>query len=140
MTAVPATPLAGQALDVPVQFSATSHAPDAERQTVADDANESVGHAPLPPVQFSATSHRPTELRQSVPDALNLSAGQVALAPVQFSATSQVPFTERHTVDDDAKRHVDVQHAVPEIAVSHCSPAELSSTPLPQRCSKLTVT
>src|SRR5262245_30950566 len=140
MTAVPATALAGQAAEDPVQFSATSHAPDAERQTVDEETKPLAGHAALAPVQFSATSQVPAEERHTVADETKPSAGHVALAPVQFSATSQTPADGRHTVEELAKRQADVQHAVPESAVSHCSPAFESRTPLPQRCSKLTVT
>jgi hypothetical protein len=123
-----------------VQFSATSHAPAAERQTIDDETNESPGQFAPEPVQFSATSQMPAEERQTVDDGLNASAGQVAAAPVQFSALSHTPAALRHTVALLAKRHAEVQHVLPAIAVSHVSPAAASMTPLPHRCSKLTVT
>jgi len=51
-----------------------------------------------------------------------------------------VPADDRQTVELFANRQAVVQQAVPEIAVSHCSPAAESRTPLPQRLSKVTVT
>src|SRR4051812_41029422 len=50
---------AGHDALVPVQFSATSHTPVEDRQTVPLAANPSVGHVPDEPVQLSATSQRP---------------------------------------------------------------------------------
>ena len=62
-----------------------------------------------------------------------LSVGQVALDPVQFSATSHWPAEARHDVVLALKVQFALQHAVPETAVSHCSPPKFVSTvPSPQ--------
>ena len=45
---------AGHAAELPVQFSARSHSPAAERQVVVLDRKTSAGHAPLEPVHVSA--------------------------------------------------------------------------------------
>ena len=57
----------GQAASVPVQLSATSQTPAAERQTVELAAKSSVGHAAEEPLQLSATSHTPAADRHTVP-------------------------------------------------------------------------
>jgi hypothetical protein len=93
---------AGHVGDAPVQFSAVSHTPAEERQTVLDDATESPGHTDELPVQFSATSQTLTALRHTVLDDAKSSGGQALDAPVQFSATSQTLTAPRHTVLDDA--------------------------------------
>jgi hypothetical protein len=56
---------AGQSLPVPVQFSATSHGPEAARQTNEFGCFASLGQVALVPVQFSATSHTPAEARHT---------------------------------------------------------------------------
>jgi hypothetical protein len=89
-------PFAGQAVDVPLQVSATSQNPLAERQTVPADATVSAGHALLDPSQLSATSHAPAAERQTA--VLFWSFGQLAPDPVQFSARSQTPADARHWV------------------------------------------
>ena len=91
---------AGQAAVDPVQFSATSHSPPADRQTVADDTKASAGHAALLPGQVSCTSHTPADERHTVP-VWKLSAGHAAAEPVQFSALSHTPADDRQTTLDD---------------------------------------
>ena len=55
---------AGQAAEVPVQFSATSHpSPAAARHTVDDGAKPSVGQLSDEPLQVSATSQTPARPR-----------------------------------------------------------------------------
>jgi hypothetical protein len=84
-----------------VQFSATSHTPADDRQTVADDVNASDGHAADEPVQLSSSSHTPADERQTVADETKASPGHVAPEPVQFSATSHTPADDRHPVAED---------------------------------------
>src|SRR5207247_853116 len=127
--AVPAAVLAstGQAVLVPVQFSAGSHSPADARQrapllpagcwqaslepshssalqglpssvqAVPAGLLASAGHVGADPVQFSAGSHSPAENRQVVVAGSNASAGHVVLVPVQFSSTSQGPAAARQT-------------------------------------------
>ena len=57
--------LLGQAAVLPGQYSATSHAPEAALQTVADDAKPSAGHAVELPLQASPTSQIPAEARHT---------------------------------------------------------------------------
>jgi hypothetical protein len=89
-------PSAGQAVEVPVQFSATSHSPAAGRQTVVAGWKTSAGHVSLAPVQVSAASQTSTAGRQTSPAERN---SQVAvqhdvLAPLSGpSSHSSVPFT-----------------------------------------------
>jgi hypothetical protein len=82
---------AGQAADVPLQFSAMSHGPPELRQVVVAGWKPSAGQAADVPVQFSATSQGPIELRQVVVAGRNAFAGQAADVPVQFSASSHSP-------------------------------------------------
>ena len=90
-------PSAGQAVDDPLQVSATSQNPLAERQTVPADAIVSAGQALLDPSQLSATSHAPAAERQTA--VLFWSGGQLAPVPVQFSARSHTPAAARHGVE-----------------------------------------
>ncbi len=60
-------PSAGHAVDVPVQFSATSHSPPDGRQTVVVGWNTSAGQASLAPVQVSSASQTSTAGRQISP-------------------------------------------------------------------------
>jgi hypothetical protein len=69
---------AGQAADEPVQFSATSQALAATRQTLDEAANPSAGQVSALPLQVSATSQTPADARQLVPLAL---AEQVPTLP-----------------------------------------------------------
>jgi len=94
---------AGHVEAVPVQLSATSHSPPAERQTKVEACNASLGHAALVPVQVSAMSHAPAEARHVVVDETKESLGHAALLPVQFSAASQMSAEERQTIVDEAK-------------------------------------
>jgi hypothetical protein len=56
-------------VEPPVQYSAASHSPPRERQTVLLDAYVSAGHAVLVPLHTSETgSHGPTDGRHEVPD------------------------------------------------------------------------
>ena len=58
---------AGQVAEEPVQLSARSHSPAAERQTVEAARNPSAGHVVVVPVQVSATSQVPADARHTVP-------------------------------------------------------------------------
>ena len=89
---------AGHAADVPVQVSATSHAPAAVRQVVVAAANPSAGHAADVPGHFSATSHVPADARQVVVAGANASAGHASAVPLHTSAVSHVPVDARHVV------------------------------------------
>src|SRR4029079_5497364 len=100
--ALPWVPAAGAPAE-PVQSSATSQPPPAERQTVADDTKPSVGHALLAPSHASATSQIPADEPHTEPELPFASAGHAAAEPVQFSATSQTPPAERQTVADAVK-------------------------------------
>src|SRR5205085_5924866 len=102
---------AGQSGPVPVQCSARSQAPAAERQVTVLEAKLSLGQVALPPLQVSMTSQEPAELRQVVPDAVRW----------QFES-QQLPKTPL---------------ALP---TSHCSPTLLSIAPLPQSEVNATVT
>jgi hypothetical protein len=106
---------AGQAAELPVQFSVTSHAPAAARHSVPNDFKASAGQAAEAPVQFSATSHPPAvAARHSVPNDFKASAGQAAEVPVQYSATSQPPAAAaRQTVVEDFKTSAGQGDAVP---------------------------
>jgi hypothetical protein len=90
-----AKPSAGHAADVPVQLSATSHTPAAERHTVVDGANVSAGHAMLTPSHASATSHTSVALRQTVPEVATVHAtvqqSLPAIAGSQASPGSRIP-------------------------------------------------
>jgi hypothetical protein len=124
---------AGQAPAVPVQLSATSHSPAAERQTLVDGRRMSAGHTGLTPVQFSAGSQMPVDGRQGTVEGAKASAGHAALEPVQFSATSQPPAAGRHVVVDATNLQFASQQspAVPLLGPSsHCSAPSMA--PLPQ--------
>src|SRR6185369_15421557 len=82
---------AGHVALEPVQVSATSHSPEADRQVVLDDLNASVGQALLLPSHVSATSQSPAVDRHTIPAGSFASAGHAAAAPVQKSALSQAP-------------------------------------------------
>jgi hypothetical protein len=91
---------AGQPADVPVQFSARSHSPAGDLQTVLDDLKPSAGQVTTVPLQVSATSQVPAEARQTVPLArgvqvprcpARLHASQV---PVLHAVSQQIPFTQ----------------------------------------------
>ncbi len=62
---------AGQAA-LPAQFSARSHSPAAERQTMLVAAKASAGQVPAPPVQVSTTSQTPADERQVAPAVRNV--------------------------------------------------------------------
>jgi hypothetical protein len=114
-----------------VQLSATSHAPEAERQTVVDGAKPSAGHKAPEPVQVSATSHAPALERQTVVDAAKPSAGQLGVPPAQVSAMSQTPALERQTKPDGRNPSAG-QLAVPPAqvsATSHAPAAERHTVP-----------
>src|SRR5439155_1594845 len=93
-----AKPSAGQAPEVPVQFSATSHWPAEVRQTVLA-VEEASTHELLVALQGSAPSHAPPcEVPVQLVEAeAKPSAGQVLEVPVQFSATSHWPAEARQT-------------------------------------------
>src|SRR5262245_31268654 len=78
----------GQALDVPVQLSATSHSPAAARQMVVDGLKPST-HFPAPSQESVPSQVPPFEVPvQAVVDGAKPSAGQAPDVPVQLSATS----------------------------------------------------
>src|SRR5689334_18278769 len=81
---------AGHALLTPSQLSATSHWPDAGRQTPPAGAGWSAGQFGPEPLHDSAASQTSLADRHTPPVA-NASAGHVMLLPVQVSATSQTP-------------------------------------------------
>ena len=58
---------AGQVPAAPVQSSATSQDPAAERQTVLEDESKSAGQIPAAPEQVSCRSHTPALDRQTMP-------------------------------------------------------------------------
>jgi hypothetical protein len=60
-------PSAGQTVEFPVQFSATSHSPADGRQTVVVGWKTSPGQESLVPVQVSAASQTSTAGRQVSP-------------------------------------------------------------------------
>jgi hypothetical protein len=105
---------AGHALEVPVQFSATSHCPPSARHTVAADKNTSLQVFAVPE-HLSVPSHAPlfNAPVQVTVLASNASAGHALEVPVQFSATSHCPPSARHTVAADKKTSLQV-FAVPE--------------------------
>src|SRR5262249_25561702 len=72
---------AGQAQELPVQFSATSHCPAEARHTVLENTKASAGHAALVPVQFSARSQTPVVERQTVVEGAKASTAQLPLFP-----------------------------------------------------------
>ncbi len=74
---------AGQALLAPVQLSATSQAPAAERHAVPDGCFTSPGQRSLAPLQTSWRSHTSAAARQTVPDGSFASAGHASLTPSQ---------------------------------------------------------
>ena len=116
----------GQAAE-PVQLSATSHTPLAERQTVLVGRKVLLGQLPDEPVQFSAASHTPAAERQTVLEGRNVFDGQALAEPVQVSALSHTPDAERQTVPDALKLQVArSQHG---LVSSHCSAP--STAPLP---------
>ena len=90
---------AGQAPEVPVQLSATSHWPAESRQTVPEDLKVSTQVLAVP-LQWSASSQAPPcEVPvQVVVIEANASAGQAPEVPVQLSATSHWPVEPRQTV------------------------------------------
>jgi len=90
---------AGQAPELPVQVSATSHWPVSGRQTTVDGWYSSRQVLAVP-LQWSTPSHTPpSELPvQSVAGGANPSAGHAADVPVQLSATSHCPADSRQTV------------------------------------------
>ena len=93
----------GHAAAEPVQLSARSHSPAADRQRVVEGTKTFAGQSSSEPSHASATSQTPAPERQTVPDATFASAGQTPDEPVQLSSTSQTPAAERQTVDADWK-------------------------------------
>src|SRR5437867_2013481 len=88
---------AGQAPEVPVQLSATSHWPAEPRHTVLEDLKVSTQVLAVP-LQWSASSQAPSwEVPvQLVVAEAKASAGQAPEVPVQLSATSHTPTAGRH--------------------------------------------
>jgi hypothetical protein len=81
-------PSAGQAPDVPVQLSATSHWPAEARQLVVDDWKPST-QLPAPSQESVPSQTPPFEVpTQEVVLAWKPSAGHAPDVPVQLSATS----------------------------------------------------
>ena len=134
---------------MPVQLSASSHSPAAERQMVLEDEKPSAGHVELVPVHVSATSHSLTAARHTVPAlpagcwhatlvpshwsfvqglpslvhavpaAFFASAGQLGPVLVQFSARSHSSAAARQTVAAEAK---------PSAGQLFVTPSQLSAT------------
>ena len=69
---------AGHAAAVPVQVSATSHAPALTRQVTVFAAKASAGHVNAVPLQTSAVSQGPAAARQVVPAATGPADTQTA--------------------------------------------------------------
>jgi hypothetical protein len=121
-----------------VQFSATSQTPATGRQTVAEDTKEFAGQVLLEPLQFSAVSQTPALARQTVELGSFASAGHAEEDPLQVSTASQTPAAARQLVPALTKRQFEPQQA--PFGGSHCSETDASTTPLPQRLVKETVT
>jgi len=76
----------GQSGLVPVQVSATSQSPEAERHSVPDGAYPSGGQSGLVPVHDSSTSHGPFDERQGVPKGRSVPA-------LHFPSVQPPPFS-----------------------------------------------
>ena len=83
---------------LPVQVSAVSQTPSAERQVTLEATNTSDRQVLDVPLQDSAVSQMPLEARQVSVVLAFRSVGQVLDDPVQNSATSHTPLLERHSV------------------------------------------
>jgi hypothetical protein len=105
---------AGQALLLPSQDSAESHAPAELLQTAVDF--ESIGQEAEVPVQYSVISQSPAEFLHTVDEGLKTLAGQDAEEPVQYSAGSHAPAEERHSAEESLNLPVESQQS-PEL---HC--------------------
>lgn len=113
-----ATASAGQSGELPVQLSATSHAPPARRHTVEAGASVSAGHARSVPLQRSSTSHAPAEARHSVP-ALPAVCSQAPEAP-QASSVQGLPSSQWLACVQATQPRVGEQRGV---APPHAAPA-----------------
>lgn len=112
----------GQAALDPLQLSATSHAPAAERHVVDDGLNLLLGHAALEPVHFSAASHVSAAARHSNVEDWNVLLGQVVCEGEQVSARSQPPEAAARQTVAEARALVSAPHVplvVPPCAVLH---------------------
>src|SRR5439155_109959 len=92
---------AGHVVLVPVQVSATSHAPAAARQTVPA-LPAGCWQASFVPSHSSRLHGLPSSVH-AVPAGCFASAGQLGPFPGQFSAGSHSPAEARQTVDDGLK-------------------------------------
>lgn len=81
-------PFVGQAAELPVQSSGTSHAPADARQVVLADDNTSEGHMVDEPEHVSCGSHGPALGRHTVEPPASTSLGQMGPVPVHCSAGS----------------------------------------------------
>src|SRR5262245_4487078 len=86
---------------MPVQVSATSHAPVSGRQ-IAPALPTGCWQAVLTPLHWSRVQALPSD-GQAVPFGLTPSAGQFGELPGQFSCASQLSTAPRHMVDGFAK-------------------------------------
>ncbi len=102
----PASASAGQALLEPLQLSATSQEPEAERQTLPALFTPSAEQETLEPSQYSALSQASVALRHTVEALARASAGQAALEPEQNSAGSHTPAEPRHCTVEGTMLHV----------------------------------
>src|SRR5437899_1704942 len=132
---------AGQAPELPVQLSATSHWPAEARQTVLLDLKTSTQVAALVPVQWSAasSSHAPPceAPAQCVVEGWKASAGQAPELPVQLSATSHWPAEARQVVPLGLKASAGQTVLLPvQVSATSQSPAEARQTvpALPAGC------
>jgi hypothetical protein len=119
----------GQETEAPVQVSAWSQMPFAERQTWLGGCTAFGGHALFTPSQVSATSQTSEAERQVTLVEATASAGQFTFEPSQTSCTSQIPEAVRQT-KPDGRFVSEGQLAVPPGHVSATShaPAEERQT------------
>src|SRR5262245_23069143 len=118
-------PSAGQAPDVPVQLSATSHSPAAARQVVVDDLKPSA-QCPAPSQESVPSQAPPVEVPvQAVVAGWKLSAGQAPDVPVQLSATSHSPADARQVVVDGRKPSTQCPAPSQESVPSQAPPLEV---------------
>ena len=83
---------------MPVQLSATSHAPAAAWQTVPAAVSTSAGQAAELPVQVSATSHAPAASRQTMPAARGAQVPSTAAPAATLHAWQSLGSPPPHAV------------------------------------------
>src|SRR5262249_13219649 len=117
----------GQAAEVPVQVSATSHTPAEARHTVVEGWKPSAGQAADVPVHVSATSQGPADARQTVVEGWKPSAGQGLPVPLQGSATSHGPVDARQTVPAATGVWVTWPRAGLQVSIVHGLPSSVTT-------------